>query len=435
MHKIYLSVVVMALMAGKAEAAGFEKSVMWSGKYAGAAGSDAVGGVTGSQSLFFNPAGLAKNGDASVNYSPTWLHVNGYLASATSLEDTDKDYITSGDVSASYVFSDRFGIGAAAYVVGGERAVYNDVSLAGDNSNISFTPTLKTDLAITEYAFGAGAEVMPGLRVGAAWRITKANGSLASIQKTTANSAYIYSDIEDAQDTRYKGFKVGAQYEDAGHLWGAGLTYRNGVTFNAHSTNTRGSTVIIANNTQAGAAVTPVDLSLTLPAQVAFGGWYRLNDNFKVMAGVDMTHYSTDQMVQVNGTINLAGIGGSAATPLPSPVLGWNDMWNLRIGGEYLLGNLALRAGYSHTNQVTSSVNAKATIAPAGTGHLITVGAGTSVMKNFDIDGALEYAWNHGNGSMTATPAGITSQEILAGKATDTSARSLGIHTGFTYRF
>ena len=112
------------LAVQQAQAAGFEKSVMWSGRYAGVAGA-AVSSVTGGQSLFFNPAGLAGPGDVSLNYSPTWIKLDGYLASATSKEESKVGPLPFGGAVAAYSLgngSTRFGFGGGYYVVGGEKA-------------------------------------------------------------------------------------------------------------------------------------------------------------------------------------------------------------------------------------------------------------------------------------------------------------------------
>lgn len=101
---------------------------MWSGRYAGLAGA-AVSSVTGGQSLFFNPAGLAGPGDVSLNYSPTWIKIDGYLASANSKEESKVGPLPFGGAVAAYSLgngSTRFGFGGGYYVVGGEKAYYGN---------------------------------------------------------------------------------------------------------------------------------------------------------------------------------------------------------------------------------------------------------------------------------------------------------------------
>ncbi|RYZ96382.1 MAG: hypothetical protein EOP11_23560, partial [Proteobacteria bacterium] len=79
MNKVVL-LAVAALVGGNAYAGGFEKNLSWSGKYAGIGGA-AVSIVEGSESLYFNPAGLASkrgaNGDVSLNFSPTFVKFKG----------------------------------------------------------------------------------------------------------------------------------------------------------------------------------------------------------------------------------------------------------------------------------------------------------------------------------------------------------------------
>lgn len=58
--------------------AGFEKTVMWGGRWSGLAGA-AVSAVEGGDSLFYNPAGLVQgNGhEVSLNYSPLLTRTTG----------------------------------------------------------------------------------------------------------------------------------------------------------------------------------------------------------------------------------------------------------------------------------------------------------------------------------------------------------------------
>src|SRR5436305_1800620 len=66
-------------------AAGFEKGIMWSGKYSGI-GNAAASSVHGAESLYFNPAGLPSGSgmaEVSGNFSPTLPKFTGQLGNTT----------------------------------------------------------------------------------------------------------------------------------------------------------------------------------------------------------------------------------------------------------------------------------------------------------------------------------------------------------------
>jgi len=423
MRMIFFVTLAFALCASHGDAAGFEKSVMWSGKHAGYAGA-AVSGVTGGQSLFFNPAGLAGPGDVSLNYSPTWINIEGNLASVGKKEESKVGPLPFAGLTASYNFG-RFGFGMGAYVVGGEKAYFGGVDLTGD-SVIRFKPALITDLEITEYSLGAAMEVVSGLRFGASWRINKAKGELSTIKKTVTNTAYSFLYVKDVKQTMYDGWRLGVQYESSEKNWGLGFGYRSRVTFDAPGTGF-GQTIVIPTQT-----ITPQVLSDVVRVGVIFPEAYNLGmhyvaaQNLKLLAGLDLVKYSKTDSINITGTAN--------GTTLPNIPLNWHDMWNIRFGMEYTgMNSLALRAGYALTTQTTSSEHAKATLPPAGKGHLVVVGAGYSIGKNLDLDGAIEHSWNNGSGSMSLPTS--TTKELLAGVNTESKVKVYAFHTGLTYKF
>ncbi|MGZ3650481.1 MAG: OmpP1/FadL family transporter [Bdellovibrionota bacterium] len=427
---IYKSCLILAavLFSANAHAAGFEKAVMWSGKYAGAAGAGAVGGVAGSQSLYFNPAGLAAAGDVSLNYSPTWINVDGSMVTSTRVDQSRPGVLPFGGGFASYG-SGHWGFGMGAYLAGGEKAIFPDLDLTPIAKPFTtYTPTLETDLMIVEYSIGGACEVMPGLKFGAAWRISKATGTLSSILENTANTAFSHLVIRDAKDTRYNGFRLGAMFEDqANRAWGVGASYRSKVTFDAAGTGS-GDTIVIPAPVNSVTAQTVADtrVGLTLPAAYSVGGHFAVNDSFKLLAGADYIKYSVDDQIYIIGTAN--------GVTIPNIPLNWSDEWNWRLGVEYSgIHALTLRAGYVRTSQVTNTTDAKATIPPPGPGNTFTVGAGYSLMSNLELDGAFEYAHEEGDGSMTMPTSGL--KELLAGVTTTTKATAYGVHTGITYRF
>lgn len=434
--KIFPILLFGILAANQAHAAGFEKSVMWSGKHAGYAGA-AGSVVNGAQSTFFNPAGLAAGKtEVSANFSPTSIKLEGNVISTDRREESDHNFSPIGALGASYKLTDSLGMGLSLAVAAGNKVIYDGVDLTGDApAQTAFKPRIATDFVVFEYAIGAGYQVAPGWRVGAAWRILDVDGALATIKKSVAGTAYAYVNLGKLEDTKYNGFRLGVQYTCPDDTWGAGLTFRNKVSFVGEGNENSGNVAAVAGPVVAGATSGPVSVGTSLPMQISLAGHYQLSEKFRLLSGVDFAKYSDNQQLSINGNLTSALLGGTVA--LPNIPLNWDDLWNFRLGGEYTgLSNLALRAGYALTTRVTSKTDSRATISPPGTGHLITVGAGTSFLKDaLGIDGAFEYAFNTGTGSMSATPAGATTRELLAGVETESKATSIALHLGATYRF
>lgn len=423
-----LLVATMLLGAQAAQGAGFEKSVMWSGKEGGYAGAG-QSRVTGSQSIVFNPAGLAGAGDAAINFSPTFLKSEGYLVSNTKKEESEHGFSPIGAVTASYRVNERFGFGVGAYVSAGSKAIYDGVDFTSVFPNVTLMPTVQTDFRVIEYSVGAGYEVAPGFRLGAAWRILDAKGGLSTAKRMTLANAVNYLNIVDAKKTKYNGFRLGAQYQAPEDSWGVGATFRNGVDIVAEG-KINGATQL-ANGTNVPGTFSPqATLGTSLPWAASLGGHY-LMGSLRLMGAVDYVNYAKNKELKIGATLN--------NNALPNIALQWKDMWNVRVGTEYSGLDVAkLRLGYALTTKVTPADHARATLSPPGTGHLVTVGAGTTFWDKFDLDGAVEYAFNSGSGSMTAGTTGAgatTSQEFLAGVDTETKVTSLAVHTGLTYRF
>lgn len=396
---------VAALASGNAFAGGFEKNVTWSGKYVGIGGA-AVSRVEGSESLYFNPAGLAskrgENGDVTLNFSPTFAKFKGSFVPGRQ-EESDKSFIPVGGATASYQIMDRLSVGVGYYVSGGTSATYENVTIPG----FAFTPELKSELALTELAVGLGYEVLPGLRLGAAWRMLNVSGDFFFAGATS------YTKIEDIKDTKYNGFKVGAQYQNADKTWGVGVMFRNGVNFNADMRRS----VVTAANTPAVAAADGTIRS-SFPWQASVGANYSITEAWHLHGEFTHTDYNH------NGKIDYTGTG---AVSIP---LNWKDQQNYRLGVEYTgFENLALRGGYVFTSQVVPNGNANPTFSTPGNGHTVTLGAGRSFLEGnvLDVNIAAEHSWATSDALPAVAAAGVAGGEY--------SSSSWAAHLGAAYKF
>lgn len=90
--KVLGTALALGTLSSSVFGAGFEKTVMWSAKWAGVAGA-AAGAVEGAESLYFNPAGLVDGEDreVSANFSPLFNHVQGAQTQSDESIDSEKE--------------------------------------------------------------------------------------------------------------------------------------------------------------------------------------------------------------------------------------------------------------------------------------------------------------------------------------------------------
>ncbi len=413
-----------------AQGAGFEKAVLWSGKEAGY-GVASISSIGGSQSIAINPAGLAKGADASFNFSPTWVTLEGSIVSTNRVEKSDHNFSPVGEVSANYLVTEKLGLGIGAYVAGGSKAIYDGVDFTGSYAALgAFKPRIYTEFAVMEYAIGGGYEVLPGLRVGLAWRIVDVKGALSTSKALVNAPAVTYVRIFDAKDTQYNGFRLGFQYEAPEKNWGVGASFRNAVDIDAKGSIDGEARLTGSGNNTTATFLPGASVGTSFPWAISFGGNLKWND-FLLLSGVDYVNYKKNVELKIQGTLN--------SNALPNIPLNWKNMWNIRLGTEYSgIENWKLRAGYVLTTKVSSENDTRATISPPGMGHTLTAGVGHGILENLDVDGAFEYAFNSASGAMSSGTTGSgasQSREFLAGTNSEVKADVIAIHTGVTYKF
>jgi hypothetical protein len=356
-----------------------------------------VGSTSGAEALYFNPAGLvesSRRGELSVNFSPTLSQFSGSnpYSQQGSISGSNR-FSPVGGILASIRPMPRLGIGVGYYVSGGNAAKFENLDYSANNVEFdTLKPTVETSLAITETAIGAGYEILPGLRIGASWRMVKVSGKFSTTKVTNLTLAQI--NVDNISATRFNAWKLGAQYEEPHHRWGLGAAVRTSVKFNARG-DTSGSYELstAAGGTAQGTkdlGTGSAELGNTFPLQIAIGGWTRATELFRLGWEYNYTNYSVDREIAINGKV-----GATSLTNIPQH---WRNMHVIRLGGEYTGTWLPLRFGYSYTSQVTPSDYARSTFASPGPGHSITFGTGMILSNQIDLDGALEYAFASGTG-------------------------------------
>ena len=393
-------------------ASGFEKGIMWGGRSAGVAGI-ANPYIAGSQSIYFNPAGLANDKagqDVSFNLSLLSAKFKGPVSTNGPQESSKDSLLTPLGATYNYTMDDRLGFGIGYYVSGGANAKYENVnfqSVFGQTGPV----TVNTDLKVTEIALGAGYKITDDLKVGIAYRIAMANAEFALAQNTqTPANGYVNTSITDLKATDYAGFKIGAQYRLAENTK-LGFNYRSEINLKADGTST----------TNFNGAVQPSNgakVMTTLPMQAQLGVVHDYQ-TWRALAEYVWTQYSRVGDIQIDDAVD----------GRKNVAMNWKDEHQVRLGGEYLGMSWPVRFGYAWTSQVTNSDLARATFAPPASANTLTLGSGQifQVASNplqFDFAGEYTFASGDGNANVPA--------DTRAGKYEVTA---LALHLGLTYAF
>jgi long-subunit fatty acid transport protein len=402
-----------ALGAVTVSAGGFEKATIWSGHYSGLGGA-ATSHVSGGESLFFNPAGLAggEGGDVSLNFSPTWGQYEGPIGRGASGAVLN----TKGERSLSPVFggvgsykvTPELGVGAGVFVAGGSTVDYGGVDFSALGIT-SYKPKLSTKLSLTELTFGAGYTVMPGLNIGASWRYSMVKATLCA--PSSSGLSLIETCLNDLEEKNMAGFRVGAQYAADG--WGLGLNVRTPIKFTA--TGKAAVRTSTANAAPGADAVrgdgADASLSSEFPLQVEIGGNWALSSETKLFLGYSLSKYSVNEVLTQK-----------VATSTSETKLDWADQHTVRLGAEHMMGETALRAGYVYVTPVTNKKYAQPTFSSPGPGHVINLGAGFGIMENMKLDLSAEYSMASGDGEAPA-------------KVGEYKSKGYALHTGLNYKF
>ncbi len=434
------TVVVTVLGSSSVFAAGFEKSMVWSGKAVGQGGA-VVGSVKGAESIYFNPAGLATvpggAGEVSLNFSPTFSKFKGAapFANSGALEGKSGFSPVFG-ATAAYQLMPKLGVGFGAYVSGGTKSKFENVGYTNLNANFNDTQaTVDTNLSVTELALGGAYEIMPGLKFGAAWRALMVNADFATVNYVqtgvAATSALLNIFVDDLKQTRWNGFKLGLQYASEDDSWGVGANYRSNVSFNAKG-KSRGTLESQAGGTTSNLTGGDATIGNAFPEQYVLGGFYRVNPALRLATEYSFAHYSRNGQLNLGGAVTTAS-GSTVA--FRNIVQAWKNQHVARVGGEYQINETWVgRAGYAWTSQVTGDSYARNTFSSPGAGHAITVGGGWKCLENLDLDGAFEYSFASGTGTNVGASVGAgIAKEVST--PTKFSTRAYAFHLGGTYRF
>jgi long-subunit fatty acid transport protein len=408
--KITFTILFFLTSLTAAFSGGFENPVIWSGEYAGMGGA-AVSTVVGSQSIYFNPAGLAGTvgSEVSGNFSPTEVWFQGSLVSGNTLRSKDSFAPVVG-LTGGYGITPQLAVGIGIYTSGGGKADYNPV----DFGSFGLKPgNLQGDLTLTEFSVGLGYEIFPGFKFGAAWR-----GVLAS--STLALPNIVPSNIAMSTDTSFdslsqfvaKAYRLGILWNSIDQVWGIGADFRSNVNFD----NISGSFTTTSLATGATVDTGGASLNTAFPSQFSVGVHHVFSDCMNVAFQYDFTNYNEIDALR---TTTVGPVTGTTRTAIPTQ---WHNMSTERLGVEYTgIPTWSVRAGYSYSSAVVPASTALPVFTSTGPSNLYSLGAGKQIASNIHVDLALGY--NHGSGEGPSTNPGQFADSQFA------------IHTGGTFAF
>jgi long-chain fatty acid transport protein len=421
----------LALTGASAFGLGYEKNIMWSGKYSGIGGVTA-GNVDDATATLFNPAGLAagdKMFDIQLNFSPTISTGTGTTAE---LIGPATGSFVGTSVGADQGFSpifggfvkfkpiDMLGIGLGVSAPGGVNATYtSDLSGPGNIASL----TNQGDLSVIEFALGVGVEPLEGLRLGLGYRISMVDATLRSSATFVQTIPQINQvNFTDLSETRFNGFRAGIQYVDPKGMYGIGANWRSEVNFSltGNVSGENDNFAAPAGTLTGGSA----ELRNTFPQQVNIGGFFAVLENkLKFFFQYDFTEYAKNVELEIDATL-----GGNPVSNIPQ---NWKNQHTIRVGVQYeVMENLEARIGYALATQVTPNERARLTFSAPGPGHSAVVGAGygLEVAGNMlDLNLGVELSHNSGNG--TYTDNGGSDFDGFFGNT------GLAFHTGVGYSF
>lgn len=426
---------------------GYEKSVLWGGKYAGVAGS-ASAGVSGSDSIFYNPAGLVNSpelGDITFNLSSGSSQFKGPIVpsanvvspgpsiaaftNANKQESSKTAQTIVPGVTYSMKLNDSWSYGLGYYAVGGTRAVYEDVDFAPR----SYKAKVGSEITITEFSAGVGYKVSEAFRLGLGLRYTMTDANFSSVGYVTSGSNVVgitNVEIKDIKTANLDSVRLGMQY-DVSENTKVGLTLRTEtkVSKTAKASGTAnvcggGATCpAIANLTIAEA---DVKVDTVLPMAINLGVEHKLADTWTLYGELVHTAYSTIEKVDLDGSVTV----GTTTSALPDIDQKWKDQLNVKLAAQWSGMSWPVRFGYIHTSDVSNKQYARASFTPPGAAATYTLGTGQQFKigeSPLDFNIALDYTTVKGDGDASVQP--------LSTPAGSYEAASTAIHTGFAYKF
>lgn len=445
-------------------AGGYEKPSLWSAK-ASSLGGAYGSSVSGSESIFYNPAGLGDKQDVNLQTVLIGGYVQGPVTQSNNSVKGDDSIFPTGGIFANKSVNSDISIGLGIYGIAGLDSRYNQVSYGSIDPDFSnYKKDYYSKLSVMEYSVGGSYRVSHNLSLGLAVRAqsVKASFSQTSVSVADGLGGYGVTDgtpisastveLKDLKQNKAGSIKLGAKWESDDKTIGIGVAYRSRVDFNAKGTasgdqvyTATGSAVI---NAVTGGAVVPVagavnsltggsaSVASTLPAQLNLDSHFKLATSNTLYLGYNFTQYSKNKALTTKASVvDMTG----TTTQIPDTKLNWKDMHDFKVGYSHDVSDtLQLRSGFAYTTQVTPDNYAGPTYCPPGSTKQLSMGFGKlfglTSTNTISLDMTAEYYWSSANG--TAPGSVDTANSMKTNDISGTYAvKAWSLFTGVSYSY
>lgn len=375
-------------------AAGYDTPMLYSARHMGMGGT-AIGAVDDPSAIFHNPAGMShiKGGMVLLDFSPLIGTIHG-SPSDHKVKEQDGSFSQPGmDIGSNTTFAPFFmaggaytlhqflTLGFAVYPVASAGASYTYSVEGSGGGKVDVKD--HTRLAFIDFAPAISAQLLPNLRIGAAYRYSTVEFDR---QRVNPNPTGTPLSVDLAmKGSNYEGFRVGAQFNQ-GPI-DVGLVYR-------HKTMTEvtADTGILEN--QNG---TDIKYAFILPSKLGLGVQWKAMAALRLALDLEYTWQEQNDTTNLAGTGNLVGLSFPVKVPNVSK---WGNNVTARVGGGYKIGAAEIRAGYTRDAQAANVKYPSAFGTPPATTHVVTAGFGYELSDTLDF--SLAGAYRTGSAEVSA---------------------------------
>jgi long-chain fatty acid transport protein len=320
--------------------------------------------------IYFNPAGLAFQPQAELYLGTTFiLPTISFYGPVTDANDPAiknetkmvNQTFTPINLYATYPVMDNLHVGFGVtnpYGLGTEWPsdwVGKYITTKADVQAFYYSPTVAYKIN-DQFSIGAGLNIVAG--------------SVKLQQEENVINTDTQVEIDMTSKTAY-GFTAGIQYKITPDI-SAGLSYRSSVKLNASGSadfNPQIALVNVVND--------DVTSSLTLPATGFVGLAYKTSPNLEIEADYQYIGWSSYKQLTIDFTKD--------PTKDVTEPKNYSDTYIIRIGGEYTIDALKIRAGYLYDHSPVSSAYVDP-ILPDANRNGVNVGLGYQFTKEISAD-------------------------------------------------
>jgi long-chain fatty acid transport protein len=457
--KTLLMILVLIVCGASAFAGGYQLNEH--GSRAMAMGGAFAAQASDGSAIYFNPAGLAFQSGFKVLLGTTIIMPSATFKPTTSIRGTSttpytietkmvSQTFTPVNAYITYAFNNGLVVGVGifnGYGLGSEWPVDWDgrqMAVKADLMTWYINPTVAYKVS-DKFSIGAGISYVSG-SVKLKQRVT----TIANLFSTPLPTASPVDGTVALDGTGNAiNWNVGLMYKPTADL-SIGLSYRSLTKIDFSGTATFSDMAMLAGGNFPPVGVLPNffpggtgKTTLPFPSNIFAGIAYNITSDFTVEADFQYVGWSAyDQLlldIPVGPSVTLpAALGGSKLGPYQGPstlVKNWDDAYLIRVGGEYRMNKLALRAGfiYDKTPQPDAVVEP---MLPDANRMEATVGFGYDISNNVNISATYQFiSFSDRNATVsykTALPVVVSPATTISG-AYSNSANLFGVNVGLSF--